>query len=266
MFLFDSPPPLIFPKPAILRPAPAELLQPKKGLIGFHVPIVGWARAAGLVYVGGQNAAHLGGTTTATNPFNLTGGVGPADPLAGDLVIIAFGVGSTSARNPDLSITGYTELADVIEAGDTNHANLGVFYKYLTVDEVNYERSGTGNAADGGATVVQVWRGANSVPVLEGAGASGLNTSRVVPPSVASSVSGAQYLFCGAGATAAGAAFTSGDLSDFQTNFGADTIDGVAGIGNLAGTGGTINPAAWGGPGVNAADSWICRVVKVSPA
>lgn len=68
-----APPPLIFPKPAIIQPASAELLKPRKGIMGFHVPIVGFGggRPPPLICTNVGNAATS--STSASHNFTNLG-------------------------------------------------------------------------------------------------------------------------------------------------------------------------------------------------
>lgn len=80
-----------------------------------------------------------------------------------DLILVAFAVGDTDLADQDISLSGYTEVADLAALGDTNDTQLWVGYKYSTGGETTvgaFTALGGTNASN--AAVVMVFRGVAS--------------------------------------------------------------------------------------------------------
>ena len=203
---------------------------------------------ATLVYVGGQTVSFTGvatGNTTLT--FNLTGGTNGL-PQAGDLVVIAYGVGSGSSRNPVLSITGYTEIAELFQS-DTYSANMEVCYKFMgSTPDTQFSRSPTGNVSDAGAIVIHVWRNVDpTIPfdvtsVTRVVASTGIPNANPITPTTTNSVVLVAAATAHNGATDT---FTASALSNFRTVGSNDDIDVTVGMGSFAWTSGAYDPAAW---------------------
>jgi hypothetical protein len=208
-------------------------------------------------YVGSAASGKVGATTgnsTVALNTGLTGGIASA-VAAGDLVIAVFGSSSTADRT--LSITdgtnAYTDVATEQYASSTFDANMRVAYKFMgDTPDTSTTFGPTGAATDAGATAVYVFRGVDPTTPLDGVTpvpGSATNTSRVVPPDITPSTAGAFPVFAGAAAHNGGVdTFTSGDLTGFLTNGGAnDTNDVTIGIGHINNwTTGATNAATWG--------------------
>lgn len=202
---------------------------------------------ATLVYVGGQTATFAGGTATSNVTFSLIGGTN-ATPQAGDLVVIAYGIGTGTSRNPAISITGYTEIAELFVA-DTNSTDLEVAYKFMgTTPDTQFTRSATGNTSDTGALIVHVWRNVDpTVPFdVSATTITAANTAVPDPAAITPINTNSVILVAAAAGHADGTdTFTAGYLSNFRTVGGNGTFDVTVGMGSVAWTSGAYNPAAW---------------------
>jgi hypothetical protein len=227
----------------------------------------------GIRFVGGATASKVGATsgdTTIALNSGLTGGIASA-VSPGDLVIAAFGTGSTADRT--LAITsGYTLIGSEQYANDTFDTNLRCAYKFMGATPDTTTTFGpTGSTSDAGAMAVYVFRGVDPTTPLDVAAvqATALNTSRVVPPDITPSTVGAFPVVIGAAAHNGGTdTFTSSDLTDFRTVGGNDTNDVTLGIGHQDNwSSGATNFATWGH---SQADStsfcWAATTIALRPA
>lgn len=123
--------------------------------------LLGSYKKASPVYVGGKTAANV----TSTSLTNLSGGLASA-PSAGDLVIVALALGVNAGTVSNLSVTGYTQAANLAST-DTSGDNLYFYvgYKYLTGADttVSFVNSNTTESS----VVVHVWRGVSSSSPLD---------------------------------------------------------------------------------------------------
>ena len=200
-----------------------------------------------LVYVGSQIAAYQGTTSTSTITFNLTGGVNTT-PLANDLVLVAVSVGANSNINPTLAVTGYTSVAELY-APDSQSTDLFVGYKFMgATPDTNFTRPATGNTFHAGTYAVHVWRNADLTTPLDVTRTvvQNLNTAIPNPPAITPTTTNTQIIVIGASAHRAGTpTFTASYLSNFRTIGSDDTVDTSIGVGNVAWTSGSYDPAAW---------------------
>lgn len=234
---------------------------------------------AEITYVGGQTNSFAGTTTDQTVSFGLTGGIAAA-PAAGDLVIVSYAVG-TAARNPTLIIentssVSYTGIGSQQLADDSFDTLLLSAYRFMpspTETQVRFSSSatgGTGSAQDAGSYTIHVFRGVDPSTPLDGVvvtAATGTNGHAANPPSITPTTAGAFTYHVGAAAMGTGAAFTSGDLTDFRTKAQADTNDVVIGAGYTAWSGsGAVDPSAFGGGGSGTTtDSWAAISCVLKP-
>lgn len=221
-------------------------------------------------YVGGQAGNRAGANSTLTVNFALTGGLA-AVPAAGDLVIVTCVVGS-AARNAAQAVSGYTALGQLNSAAATNDTSMDVSYKFMGgTPDTSVVLPSTGNVADGQAYAIEVWRGVDPVTPLDVAAvsATGSGTGRPDPPAITPVSQGAQIIICGGGAAATGANYVApaNYTTGFLTSFGADTTDGIVGMGFRATTwtSGAENPAVFTGGTTNAADSWCAYTIALRP-
>lgn len=227
-------------------------------------------------FVGGATASKAGGTSgnsTIALSSGLTGGIASA-VAEGDLVIAAFGTGSTANRT--LAITdgssAYTLIGAEQYSDDTFDTNLRIAYKFMgATPDASTTFGPTGNGQDAGAMAVYVFRGVDPTTPLDVAAvqATGINTSRVVPPDITPVTAGAYPVVIGAAAhNGAVDTFTSGDLTDFMTVGANDTNDVTLGIGHdPAWSGGATNYATWGHSQADSTSfSWAATTIALRPA
>lgn len=228
-----------------------------------------------LVLQAAKTATQVG--TSSNWSINLTtgwtNGAGGASyaPVAGDVVIVAYAIGSA---NSDVDVTivtaDYVELADVYSGSTTNTANLGVYRKVLTSGDLSVTLGPTTNVQWAGAAYVEVYSGADGTTPedVTTTTANGTGTGRPNPPSITPTTSGAIVSVFGAAAAATGAAFTQSgsELSDFISANRTDTIDAMVGGGQFAWTSGAFDPVAWTGGTTGASDGWCAVCVAIRPA
>lgn len=225
-----------------------------------------------LQFVGGLTANKAGATSgnTTISLTGLTGGIS-STAAANDIVVAVFATGSTADRT--LAITDGTSNYTLIDseryANGTIDSNLRVAYKIMgSTPDTTTTFGPTGNAQDGGAMAVHVWRGVdlNTPQDVTATGATGTGTGRPDGASIQPTTAGAIILVAGGGAAGTGATFTASELSNFRTDNGVDTNDGFVGIGSFAWTSGAFNPAQWTGGTTGAGDSWTSVSLALRPA
>ena len=227
---------------------------------------------ANLVYVGGASGSGTGATYNVSLT-GLTGGTGSA-AQAGDLVIVVTGWASAADGNPGVTTAGYTEVYDGF-ANDTRFANFSVNWKIMGGSpDTSVTVSGFNNAANGGATVVQVWRGADPLNPMDVAapsaplGVSGINASRPNSPPITPVTTGAVVIAVGLGTGAAApTAMTAptGFINGLSATGAGSTMGAVANIASQAWAGGAVDPAAWTGGGTATTDSWVAGTLALRP-
>jgi hypothetical protein len=201
-----------------------------------------------LVYVGGFVQANVGSNGTATVSLtSLTGGIASA-PAEGDVVFVAYSIGTTVDRTGEIGVTGYKKLT-ALYADDAIDSTLGVFWKRMTsTPDTSITISGS-SGTDARATAIQVWRGCSSWnPVGAYATATGLNTRRADPPSITPQTNKSVILACGSSGvsdTSANSIYTASELSGFQAIWSNDTNDSTVGLGYKTWTSGAFDPAAF---------------------
>lgn len=216
-------------------------------------------------YVGGKTANNSGGSNPSAAINGLTGGSNTS-PSAGDLILACLVLDGTSDLTLAMSSSGYTKLVDLY-SNDTNDTNLALFYKYSDGSETTcVGASQTGRTS---ALTVQVWRNVELVSPFDvtETTATGTNTALANPPSITPLTTGNIIVACGGAAATNPADFTSSDLSNFLAANSTITNGAIAGMGSKSGTaaGATFDPAAFGGPSVNANDSWAAVTVALRP-
>lgn len=224
-------------------------------------------------YVGGVVAGRTGNSNSTVDvslSSALTGG-SDSGVSAGDLVVVTV-VTATQARQPSVAISGYINLTPQRTTVSTYDVNIQTSYKFMpaTPDSV-VTIPAQGNAADGQAYAVQVFRGVDPNTTLDitpiYATGSGVNNNPN-PGAITPVTAGAWILVCGGGAAATGTTlFTTATLTDFLTQNGADTNDATVGVGYYdAWTSGAYDPAAFGGGSTSAANSWGATTIALRPA
>lgn len=223
------------------------------------------------VYVGGTTSSGAGSAAGGTFSItSLTGGIGTA-PIEGDVIIIAYAIGSTSDVNVSVSIDQgtVTELVDLY-TNDTVDANLGVYYSVAGATPPTTVTPGsTGSTAFAGALAVHVWRNIDTTTPIDvtTTTATAISSALANPPAITTSTENAVVLAIGAsGNDNATTPFTQGgDLSNFISIGGSDTEDATVGMGSIATTStATVDPAAFS-IATSTAYSWAAATVALRP-
>lgn len=219
-----------------------------------------------LSYVGGNTGTGTG-ATYAVSLTALTGG-SDSSAAVGDLVIVCTNVTGTT----DVTFTaptGFTKVADLY-GNDTRDCNLGIFFKYLTAADTSVTVTGSNNAANGGATVVHVWRGAEVEPFLytsyQPVTATGNNGANADCPSVTPHYSSFESVILAVGAgTGATTQTAPGVLSGYSNlkavNGDGSTMDGWVAICSKAWVSGAEDPAAYASGASSNSDSWCAATL-----
>lgn len=208
-----------------------------------------------LEFVGAQTVTIAASTTTNTNiTFALTGGLA-STPAADDFVIVSFGVGATVNVTFGVNTAGYSEIAELY-ANDSYDANLSVSWKRMgaTPDTV-VQVSATGNLANAGAVVIQVWRGVDATTPFSSTAttAVGTNGGGVNPAAITVNAFSDIVVTAGATASVSGGVYTFGavgayDLTQQIQNVSA-TNDVSVGMGVFSYSAVTfpvsVDPTAW---------------------
>lgn len=228
-------------------------------------------------YVGGISGSGTG----ATYNLDLTALTGGSDSAAaaGDVVVVTTGYATTS--NIDLSVSGYTELADLY-ANDDRDANMFVGYKVMGGSpDTSITVPGANNAANGGATVVQVWRGVDPNTPIDAATttATGTGASKGNQPNITCVTSGAVAIACIFGTADAspvaftpvatwnnGVAFTDYSLTTTGTGSTMSAWTGAQALFNISPNVSAQPTGGWGAGETSASDSWTAATIALRPA
>ena len=224
------------------------------------------------VYVGGTTAAGPGsagpGTVSLTS---LTGGIGTA-PQQGDLILVAYAIGSTTDVNVSISMNNSTDVVELVDlyANDTVDTNLGVYWAIAGVTPpTTITAGGTGSTANAGALAVHVWRDIDTTTPMDDTRttATGTNSASANPPAISTATENAVVIAIGAsGNDNETTPFTQGgDLSNFISIGGSDTEDATVGMGSIATTTPTtVDPAAFS-ISTSISYSWAAATVALRP-
>lgn len=230
--------------------------------------------AATLQYVGSSSCAGTGATYSCSLT-TLTGGIAGV-AATGDLVIVVTGWSSAADGNPGVTTpTGYTEVYD-LWANDARDANLSVNWKIMgATPDTSVTVSGFNNAANGGATVVHVWRGANQTTPMDVTPPAGVvtpgNQAHPDSPAITPVTSGAVVLTVGGGTGDAGplAHTAPTGYGDTRSATGVgSTMSFIVDIASKAWSGsGAEDPAVWTGGDVDTnSDSMAAGTLAIRPA
>ncbi len=228
-----------------------------------------------LTYVGGTSGAGTGATYNVSLSGTLTGG-SDSSPSAGDIVVVFSGFGNTASSAPTCSGNtsgAYQNATAAQHINDTWDTEFRSFWQKmgstpdttLTIGRVN-------NAAYGGATVVQVWRGANQTTPLVGAAtpASAGNAGIVNPPAYNPAVTDS-IIIAGGGGTLSTTGTAYGTLSGMSNTIAlksdGTTSDFYTVMASYAYAGVSYDPAAaTGGSGSGTSSSWAGVTLALRPA
>ena len=235
-------------------------VQVADGIGGFYTAIA---------YVGGTTYGSQGlnnGTTVSLTA--LTGGIASA-PAEGDLVIVAFALGSQSAFAISLLTAGYTYVTNSHQdASAGGYAALDFVFAYKRmgpVPDTSFQLGGqAGPIVSGVGVAVHVYRATHeSSPIdVTPMVASGIDLT-VEPPAVTPATPGALIVVgCGAGSFRVNGFAPPAGGRDFLTGRGGVQVGGEAGMAAYPWAGGSFAPEAWTGAGPHEAwqrpmDSWM---------
>lgn len=237
------------------------------------LPGLGGGIIAGLPKIGIQLAGYktlsVEGSASSQG-ISLTGMTG-RDPLANDVVVIAWG--HTSATDYNLAITGYTEVADLYQ-NDSFDSNLGVFLKVLSAADTTAEISAT-QTDRWNTIVIFAFAGVDQTTPQDAAAVTtgGINQQEPDPSSITPVTVGAVVLAFAHSAGVEGETtpvYAPTDLTNFQQvshdnpAAGHSTHTGGGWIGPWAS--GAVNPGDWNyGPSLNVGSSWNAVTMALRP-
>lgn len=235
-------------------------------------PNIQKAYAATLSYVGGTSCSGTG-STYSCSLTSLTGGSG-SSATAGDIVIVITGWASTANGDPGVTTSGYTEVPGSTDLykSDSRDTNVSADYKVMGASpDTSVTVSGFNNAANGGATVVQVWRGIDPTTPMDATvtTATGGNASSPNSPSITPVTSGAVVLSTGLGTddtTPLTKTAPTGYSNAVTTTGTGSTMSVTVGIASKAWSSGAEDPAAWTGGETSTSDSWGAFSIALRPA
>lgn len=227
-----------------------------------------------LAYVGGTSGGGTGASYTVSLNGTLTGGSN-SSPSTDDLILVFTGeangasVTSTCSGNTSGS---YSTIRAHQNAADTHDANLDSFYKFAgaTPDTTLTITRGANNTTYGSATVVHVWRGADTVnpfnvtPTV----ASSANGSAANPPAITPTRAGSVVLYCGHASqlAASGTAYTTAGTYPIRLKYDGSTGDSIVMASHYtAWTSGAYDPAAFAGSTTATTLGWVALTLVIRP-
>jgi hypothetical protein len=246
-------PPIILPRPAILRAQSIEFSRHMLLGMPLTMGMLAETRSQPIQLVGARFSIKAGassGNTTIIISSGLTGGIG-SSAQSGDLVIAAFassGVSSLAKLISDGS-TPYTIVGSELYQSDTYGTNLRLAYKRMgATPDASVTFGPTGNANDAGVMFVFVFRNVSaSSPIITFANARLGNTGLPNPPAITPSVSRAVIVAVGASGNGAGngQTFSCSNMLGMVSSSQSDTGSCCAGMARADYTSGSFDPAAF---------------------
>lgn len=224
--------------------------------------------AGNILFVGAVSGNSLSSTITL-DLTALTGGIDTA-ARDGDVVIFAHLNRNTSAGDLDVGTTtsGYTEIADIYDSDTAVHVNLSVNWKRMGSTPDTQVISN--NTTSRNVAIAYVLRGVDpSTPLdVTSTTATGQNSGRADPPSIAPTTVGSVVLAIGANISSSTAALTgpSGYSNIVNRADNTTTPYPVIGIGMKYWTSGAEDPAAWTGTGDSTTYAWTAVTLALRPA
>lgn len=206
------------------------------------------------------------GSSSGTYDINISG----LSKQSGDIIILAYCVGSAANRAPSLYAIGFTEITSVYANGTENETTLYVGYKISNGTETSITISPTGSVYDAASMVVKVWRGIDTenpidVTVTTSVNASNQNPN---PPAITPSTENALIVVAGGSGHDLGDAvtYTASGLTDFSSVSMQETRDSTAGLGAYYDwVSGSYDPAAWSLP-TDSGSSSVAATIALRPA
>lgn len=221
-----------------------------------------------LTFVGSQTLGYTGTTTNSNVTFSLTGGVA-VTPAAKDLVLIAVSVGTNNAANPPIGVRGYTAVNQNL-ASDTQSTKFGVYYKLMgNPPDTSFERPATGNTQHAGSYSIHVWRNVDQNVIFDTTSTTITGTNTVVPnpPAITPTTTNTRIIVAAGGAhLVTSPTYSAAYLSNFVNSSGADNVDTTTGMGWVAWTSGSYDPAAWTFSGTDSTQySYVATTMALRP-
>ena len=217
------------------------------------------------------------GSVSPNGTFSLTM---PTNCTTGDLLVTGWAAGDSPGANNDITVTGFTEVADLAQTGDTNDVELWVGYRYVVGGDTQggpstgtFTAIGGTNAAN--AAIALCFRGVQTGTPTDTATstATGIDSSNADPPSHDWSGSAGVWtvIFCATGHTGGATGAYTGP-TNYTTNFQSRTHDDTIDV--LIGAGYRTNPADPEDPGVCTAanigtaanNSWAAVTMSLAEA
>lgn len=213
---------------------------------------------------------------------NFTNAI-PTNCAAGNLMIVVYGVGDSSGADTDLTVDGFTEVADQANTADTADVEMFVGYRYMVGGDSQVPISGNfpsiGGTNASNAAVVMCFSGvaqaADGGPFDTAANqTNGNNTTNADPPSHNwSGTAGVWTVIACAGAHTGGATATFTGPTNYTTNFTMRNHDDN-GTDVLVALGYRTNPADPEDPGActaanigtDANNSWAAATMSLKEA
>jgi hypothetical protein len=186
----------------------------------------------------------VGAVTTSTSGSlsltSLTGGLASA-PAEDDIVIVVLSGNATS--DVDISVSGYTEIADLYANASIIDTQLGVYYKIMGGSP---DTSVTIPSLTGLRCVVQVWRGIDTTTPQDTTRTTATKTNSSVPdPPSITTISNDALVVIASGAGAPGPYTEPSGYSNVSKVGGSSSNALVAS--KIKATPGSENPGVWSG-------------------
>ena len=228
------------------------------------------------VYVGGISGVGTSTGYTVSLSGTLTGGLA-SSPAAGDVVVVFSGFGNTASSAPAISGNtsgAYLAATAAQHINDTWDSEFRSFYQKMgATPDTTLTVTRTTNAAYGGGTTVQVWRGVDPTSPFIGAATptSGGNGAALNPPAYDPAVTDSIIIAGGMGTmpSAGTAGYTSiSGMSNAVVAYGnGSTADTSVIMASFEYAGASYDPAtATGGTQNNTSSSWAGVTLALRPA
>lgn len=223
-----------------------------------------------ITYVGGTTATGA----SADYAVSLTGLTGGSDsaPSENDIVVVGTGfVKSPGDGDPGVTTSGYTEIAELF-ATDSQDANLSVNWKRMgSTPDTSVTVKGSGNAGEGAATVVHVWRGVNTTTAIDATTTTATlgNSSQPDGPAITPTTAGAVVINVSLVVGSQTSTVQISTLTGYDNVRSTNTDPGVAvgvGIASKAWSGsGAEDPGTWGGNTATGVACWCSATLALRP-
>lgn len=213
--------------------------------------------------------SYVGGATGTATDGNNTSVSLPVGTAQNDVVYCWHAYGDLSDKNVQLVTSGYTELADLY-ANDTRDTNAGLYRKVQgATPDSTVSANGGGNSSSAVATLVHVWRGADTTTPEDATTttATGINTGQADPPSITTVTNDAVVLAFGACSADETVTNTPTGYSNLVTVDAVDAIRvTVVASSKSVATAGAEDPGVYTDLPTTTSFSWCAATVAIRPA